>query len=195
MIIKKLQNTLQSKEMLEKHFLEDITEHDRYLRFGYNASDSNIKEYLARALKDYSKRNMWFVAIAGDRIVAACHVAKSDSTAELGLSVSSDYRGHGLGQDIFSRGILWAKSYGVKSVFMQCLSENKAVQHIAKKNNMVVVTSGPDSEASIKIESSPFTSAMADAIMDNIAVYDSSLKNQEYILNRIFNLFNPFFKE
>ena len=40
------------KGKLYDHFLVDIMGHDRYLRFGYNASNDNVTKYLDSAFED-----------------------------------------------------------------------------------------------------------------------------------------------
>ena len=125
------------KQKLLDHFMNDIVDNDRRLRFGFEAPDSSVKEYIDNSIKyDYGYTSMWFVVDEGDRIVATCHVSlnRETNTAEMGCTVSPDYRNQKIGQELFYRGVTWAAMAGANHVFMHCLSENRAIQHIDRKS-------------------------------------------------------------
>src|SRR5258708_2674548 len=69
---------------------------DRRLRFGSNISDAGLREYAARI--DFGRDGLF--AVRGDkgRLLAVMHVAFGEKSAELGLSVLPDWRGHGVGR-------------------------------------------------------------------------------------------------
>jgi RimJ/RimL family protein N-acetyltransferase len=90
------------KQKLIDHFLNDIVDNDRRLRFGFEAPDSSVKEYIDNSIKyDYGYTSMWFIVDEGDRIVATCHVSlnRETNTAEIGLTVSPDYRNQKSGKN------------------------------------------------------------------------------------------------
>ena len=121
------------KSGLIHHFKNDIIGDDRRLRFGMPASDDIVESYINDSLKDYGYKNIWFVVEDKFRIVATCHVAmdRETGTAELGCTVSPDYRNQKIGQELFYRGVTWAAMAGANHVFMHCLSENRAIQHLS----------------------------------------------------------------
>ena len=171
-------------EKLKEHFLNDISGNDRRLRFGGVVSDDYILEYI-----DHPKlTDMWFVVEDKEKIVATCHVAydKEQNVAELGLTVSADYRNQKLGQQLFDRGVTWARMMGAESIFMHCLTENHVIQQIARKAGMAVVTLYPsdESEASIKIDKSRFTAGFEDVVMENMALYDQAIRTQQWFFTK-----------
>ena len=127
------------KRKILKHFLK-LNEGDRYLRFGFHAHDEAIEKYLSGAFDEYGNKNMWFICLDEDKVIGTVHVSIVQDTAEMGFTVTESKRGKGLGQDLFMRGATWATSKGVSRIITQCLSQNKVMQHIAKKNGMTVVT-------------------------------------------------------
>ena len=144
MIPRKL-NCVLDLQKLKQHFYDDVVGDDRRLRFGGIVKNEYIDEYI-----DFPKSSdMWFVVEDKEKIVATCHVAydKHNNLAELGLTVSADYRNQKLGQQLFDRGVTWARMMGAESVFMHCLSENHIVQQIARKSGMAVVTYYPSDES------------------------------------------------
>jgi RimJ/RimL family protein N-acetyltransferase len=174
-------------EKLRQHFLNDIVGDDRRLRFGGAISDEFVLEYInhnpPRTLSD-----MWFVVEDNDKIVATCHVAYDDkeNVAELGLTVSPNYRNQKLGQQLFDRGVTWARMMGAESVFMHCLTENHVMQRIARNSGMTVVTLWPsdESEASIKIDKNRITAGFEDIVMENMALYDQSVRQQQWFFKK-----------
>ena len=175
------------KQKLIDHFMNDIVENDRRLRFGYEAPDSAVKKYVEDSLYNFGRINMWFVVDNGDKIIATCHVSMDleTSTAEMGCTVSPQYRNQKLGQELFNRGITWARMSGAENVFMHCLSENRTIQHIAQKGGMTVVTIDPtEKESTIQIKQNRFEAGFKDYIMDQIAIYDAAIGQQRFFAKK-----------
>jgi RimJ/RimL family protein N-acetyltransferase len=193
MIPRKLVPHKMDIDRLVKHFYDDIRGDDRRLRFGNIVNDDIIERYICdKSFEHYGFKNMWFVVEDGCNFVASCHVAydKKTKSAELGLTVSPDYRDQKIGQELFNRGAIWARAMGSESLFMHCLSENKTIQHIAKKNNMTIVTLDSfEKEATIKISKNQFSAGIEDAVLEQMALYDSSIRNNVWSFIRIIESF------
>ena len=185
MIPIKLTSDLQKEEVVN-HLLS-LRREDLRLRFGYSPTDSIIRKYVEDSWR--KSRNQWFGVCSTEGCIATVHVAISDDkTAELGCTVSQDYRQQGIGNDLFLRAVTWARSYGVKRIFMHCLTENKAIQKIANKNNMdVVIMSGGEAEAIVDISADPMA-PYSDVMLDRIAIYDMMLLNQRKLFETIFRI-------
>ena len=158
---------------------------DRRLRFGSLCTDDYIKEYVTKSFEQESK---WFgVDHINGHLVATCHVAydKEQNVAELGLTVSADYRNQKLGQQLFDRGVTWARMNGAENIFMHCLTENKVIQHIARKGGMTVVTYDMgEKEGTIKVNKNQIVAGFQDAIMENMALYDQTIRTQQWFFNK-----------
>lgn len=179
----KLNNGAQKKEVL-RHLLS-LDREDLRLRFGYTPTDSIIEKYVNDTWN--AKGNQWFGVYntKEEGCIATLHVAiMNKSAAEIGCTVSDKYRKHGIGNDLFIRGTTWAKSFGVKEIYMYCLSENKAIQKIAKNNKMHVITlEGGEAEATLATPYDPMAS-INDVLLDRIAVYDMLLVNQQKFIKQ-----------
>jgi RimJ/RimL family protein N-acetyltransferase len=177
------------------HFLVDIVGHDRYLRFGYNATNDGIIDYLEDSFEDYGHTNMWFMCVDDNKVVGTVHVSfcpitnDGTHTAELGFTVSPDYRGRGLGQELFIRGATWAMMKGANTLYTQCLSENMVMQHIAKKNGMTVVTVGRgEKEATLQATKGISQAYYDDKIFDSLSFVDSSIHKQWSFFNKLVGI-------
>ena len=63
------------------------------------------------------------------------------------------------------------------------------IQKIAKKNSMSVVTIGQgEKEAKVTLPFIDFTAPYRDAAYDRMAIYDTIIRNQKWIFERMFNL-------
>ena len=172
------------------HFYNDIVGDDRYLRFGMVASDDYLQNYLIKSYENFGTENMWFIAENGGKVVGTVHVNIDDKgTAEMGFTVSPGFRGAGIAQNLFYRGSTWAAMKGAKTIFTHCLSQNKVMQHIAKKNGMSIITlDASEKEASIKVTKGSLTSYYVDATMDHIAFVDHAVMNQQSLVSKYMRL-------
>ena len=180
MIPRKL--SLLDKYKLIMH-LQSLQGEERRLRFGGSVSDSYIESYVEKSFDGESK---WFgIDHIDNKIVAACHVAIIDDMAELGCSVDADYRNQGIAQAMFDRAVTWLRTKGIQDVCMHCLSENGAMKHIARKNDMVVVSEYGESDANVHLDPPTPIVHMVDAYADRMAMYDMLAKEQIKIFRRM----------
>lgn len=119
--------------------LTRLNDEDRRMRFGVNLPDQRIQHYV----NDSIKVGDFLFAVFGNEgeIVAFLHMARDarDSFAyELGLSVNLDDRKNGYASALFEKAVNFAKTLGAKRIYTYCLSENKAMQHLAKKNQLKI---------------------------------------------------------
>src|SRR5688572_13374374 len=134
---------------LARHFLALDTQ-DRRLRFGSTISDEGIAKYVERI--DFGRDCVF--AVHDDRLhwIAVVHVALAGATAELGLSVLPGFRGHGNGDGLLRRAVIWLRNRGTLSVYVHCLAENAAMMHLARKNGMRIVYSGSESDGRLELD-------------------------------------------
>ena len=186
------------KENLLRHFLQDIVGDDRRLRFGHVLPDAGVEDYVQKTFKDFGCKNMWFIVdmpstyTLNRKVIASCHVAydSKTNTAEMGCTVSKDFRGKQIGQELFNRGVTWARMLGAETIFMHCLSENKVIQHIAQKGGMTVVTIDPaEKESTIKVSKNPIVAGFEDAVMESMAVYDMTIRTQKWFFEKFLKMF------
>jgi GNAT superfamily N-acetyltransferase len=125
-----------------RHFL-DLEDSDRLLRFGSVLPDEQVTHYVNRIA--FSRDMVFGVYNRVFRLVAVGHLAfaprdesKSAVTvkervAEFGVSVSRSARGLGIGSKLFERAAIHCRNNDVDTLYMHCLSSNKTMMHIAKK--------------------------------------------------------------
>jgi len=143
-----------SADAVSSH-IASLNSHDQYLRFGYCIPAARISEYVAATLATVNTRqraDFWFGIKQGEQLVATLHVAIVDDAAEFAFTTIENHRGKKLGQLLFARGYQLVTEYSIPRVYMHCLTENKAMQHIARKFGLAVMTQGSESEGSVNIQ-------------------------------------------
>lgn len=149
---------------LAEHYLA-LDADDRRLRFGASLSDDAVRRLEERI--DFDRDELF--GIAGDdlRLEAVVHVAfYAGGKAELGLSVLSRARGHGLGGALFERAVMHLANRGVSEVFVHCLAENGAMMHLARRNGMRIVRDGGESDAYLALPRPTAGSILAEWVWD-----------------------------
>lgn len=189
MLPEKLHNVAQ-RILLVEH-LKSLNEEDRYMRFGYLIRDDQIEKYVERSYGQENETSQWF-GIFDDEglIIASLHVVMVTSKkAEMGCSVNPDQRNQGIGQILFERGLVWARANGAKTIYMQCLSQNAAMQKIAKRNGMLVATMAyNEKEGKLEFPNTDITAPYSDIIIDRIAAVDATFRNQRNMFTKIINV-------
>lgn len=158
---------------LRAHFLA-LGAEDRRRRFGYIMTDASIERYVDQI--DFSRDAVFGVNGETRNFEGVAHLALDKTYAELGLSVLQPYRERGIGTALISRASVHARNRQINVLFMQCLSENRAIMHIAAALGMRVVTQGPDSEASMNLPLANTQSIFSEWMEDNIALCDTALR-------------------
>jgi GNAT superfamily N-acetyltransferase len=154
---------------------------DRYLRFGYAASDEQIGRYVASL--DFDRDDIFGIYNRKLELIAVAHLAYSadpDMTtcAEFGVSVLKKARGRGFGQRLFDRAVIHARNEGVEMLFIHALSENHAMLRIALKAGARLERAGSETQAHLRLTPATFDSRMAELLEEQVAQTDYTLKQQ-----------------
>lgn len=115
--------------------LKNLTDQDRYTRFGYAASSQAIDQMILNMLYNQSQHHL-FTYRTDNRIVGFGHLAREDSDWELAVSVDREYQGRGIADELMNHMISWGKTHGVNVVYMHCITENQKIQHLARKHGL-----------------------------------------------------------
>lgn len=167
-------------ERIARHLLA-LSPHDRYLRFGYVASDAQVTRYVAGL--NFERDEIFGIYNRRLELIAMAHLALSTdpqltSCAEFGVSVASQARGRGYGARLFERAVMHARNDGVEMMFIHALSENTAMLNIARKAGATIERDGAESEAYLKLPPADLDSRMTELLEERIAQADYQLKVQ-----------------
>lgn len=158
-----------------------LDEHDRYLRFGYTATDEQVERYVAGL--DFDRDEIFGVYNRRLELIAMAHLAFSHdpalrSCAEFGVSVLKKARGRGYGARLFDRAVMHARNEGVELLFIHALSENTAMIKIARNSGATLERVGSETDAHLRLPPATLDSRVSEIIEEQVALTDYRLKVQ-----------------
>jgi ribosomal protein S18 acetylase RimI-like enzyme len=155
-----------------------LPEHDRYLRFGYAASDAQIARYTD--LIDFAQDEVFGVFNRRLELIAMAHLAglPEKREAEFGVSVLPKARDRGCGARLFDHAVLHARNRGVDTLLIHALSENTAMLRIARNAGATVQRDGGEALARLQLPPDSLRSHIDAFIESSAAEVDYRLKAQ-----------------
>lgn len=167
-----------------------LSERDRYLRFGYMASDLQIARYVEQL--NFERDEVLGIFNRRLRLLGLAHLAYVDShdghpatQAEFGVSVAASARGRGYGQRLFDLAALHARNRGVQTLLIHALSENTAMLRLARKAGAEVVREGGEAQAVLRLPAESLASHVEQMVEDGAAEWDYRFKQQARQMTRL----------
>ena len=169
------------RERITAHLLS-LNESDRYLRFGYAATDAQLSKYVD--MLDFEQDEVFGIFNRRLELIAMAHLAHSMTNqvegrppmSEFGVSVLPQYRGRGFGARLFEHAMLHARNRGMQTLFIHALSENVAMLKIARNAGATVERSGSESEAWLRLPPDTLASHVDELVEHQAAELDYRLK-------------------
>jgi RimJ/RimL family protein N-acetyltransferase len=163
--------------------------HDRYLRFGYAASDTQIGRYVD--LLDFRRDEIFGIFNRRLDLMAMAHLAylpEEHHVAEFGVSVAARARGRGYGSRLFDHAVLHARNRSVDTMIIHALSENTAMIRIARNAGARIERDGGESEARVKLPPESMGSHLEELVEGQAAEFDYQWKHGVQQVDRLLNL-------
>ena len=169
------------RERITAH-LHALEVSDRYLRFGYPATDAQISKYVD--MLDFEQDEVFGIFSRRLELIAMAHLAHAVAspatggvaTSEFGVSVLPHARARGFGRRLFEHAMLHARNRGVETLFIHALSENTAMLKIARNAGATVVREGSESDAWVKLPPDTLASHVGELVGQQVAELDYRLK-------------------
>ncbi|MBC7956228.1 MAG: GNAT family N-acetyltransferase [Cytophagales bacterium] len=179
---------------ISTHLLS-LEESDRYLRFGFPATDEQVQRYIDSL--NFERDEVFGIFNRRLELIAMAHLAylppseklpSAPATAEFGVSVIQRARGRGYGARLFEHAVLHARNRGCERLFIHALSQNTAMLKIARNAGATVERDGPESEAWLKLPPDSISSQVGELVGNQFAEFDYQLKVQAHRLNDWLNV-------
>jgi GNAT superfamily N-acetyltransferase len=178
---------------IAEHLLE-LSTADRYLRFGYPATDAHIGKYVD--MLDFERDEVFGIFNRRLNLIAMAHLAHAQEAAhsgagriaEFGVSVSPKARGRGYGARLFERAVLHARNRGVASLFIHALSENIAMLKIVRNAGATIERNGSESEAWLKLPPLTMVTRVGEMVEEQAAEIDYQFKLQAQRVNEFLDV-------
>jgi GNAT superfamily N-acetyltransferase len=184
------------RERILAHLVE-LGESDRYLRFGYAATDAQLSKYVD--MLDFDRDEVFGIFNRRLELIAMAHLAHPNqpepkpgtmpgtATSEFGVSVLPKARGRGFGKRLFEHAMLHARNRGVRVLFIHALSENTVMLKIARNAGAKVVRDGSESEAWLELPDDTLASHMGQMVEHQVAELDYRFKVHAHQVNTVLD--------
>ena len=174
--------------------LRQLDDRDRYLRFGYVASDEQLERYVESIV--FGRDEVFGIFDRRLRLIGLAHRAQpreaegdAARTAEFGVSVLRRARGRGFGARLFDHAVLHARNRGIDRLFIHALSENEAMLRLARKAGASVHREGSESRALLDLPAETFASQVNELVEDGASELDYRFKRHARRVGRLLGLF------
>ena len=162
-----------------RQHLKDLTEHDRYLRFGYTATDDHINRYVDGL--NFDRDEIYGIFNSDLEIIAMAHLALmkkngNAASSEFGVSVAAYARGRGYGARLFERAVIHARNEKIYQMYIHALSENAPMIRIARKGGARIERDGSETEAYLSLPKRDLDSRVTEFVADRYAQTNYSIK-------------------
>lgn len=149
MIIIKMLGTWDKEEII-KHLIGLDNKSNR-LRFGIYKNEESIKKYVEGI--NFTTDRLYGAFDGNVNIVGFIHIANltKNNAVEIGISVDNEYRKLHIGSKLFKKAINFCKLYNIRNLYSCCLTENSAMMHMAKRENMEIEYYSGEVEAHMSI--------------------------------------------
>jgi ribosomal protein S18 acetylase RimI-like enzyme len=169
------------RERIAAHLI-GLDERSRYLRFGYAASDAQIRRYIDTL--DFEQDEVFGIFNRRLELIALAHLAHREADAsrgrvaasEFGVSVLPKARRRGFGRRLFEHAMLHARNRHVETMFIHALSENTAMLKLARSAGATIERDGSESEAWLKLPPDSIASHLDELLVERAAEFDYRLK-------------------
>ena len=185
------------RERIVAHLLA-LDQNDRYLRFGYSATDSQICKYVE--FLDFEHDEVFGIFNRRLQLIAMAHLAhpvvppsgETAAMSEFGVSVLPTTRKRGFGRRLFEHAVVHARNRGIETLLIHALSENTAMLKIARYAGAKIERNGSESEARLKLPPDTFSSHVGEMVEQQAAEMDYRLKVRSHQVSTLLNVFSDF---
>jgi ribosomal protein S18 acetylase RimI-like enzyme len=116
--------------------LKGLPDEDKFSRFGYVITDYMVDKMMLEMCYHPSDHELWYARTEDTRVGWGQMSKNPDGSWELAVSVDKAYQRQGVGNKLISEMLSFAKFHSIPEVYMHCIEDNRAIQHLAKKHEL-----------------------------------------------------------
>jgi RimJ/RimL family protein N-acetyltransferase len=151
--------------------------------FGIATSTTYIT-HLIDSIVSNPEEHYFLVAVQGTTWVGVTHMARiSETEMEFGIMVAEAYRGQGIANLLMSEAITWIRNRGFDTLYLHCVTWNRAMKHLAHKHGLVMHEDHGDVDVCSRIPPASMISYAQEAATRNRNIFIMSLQQAWFPFN------------
>ena len=157
-------------------WLSEQTQETLRTYFGIAVNATYIN-HLVDGIISNPEEHHFLVATQGTTWAGVIHMARiSEHEMEFGVMVAESYRAQGIADLLMSEAITWIRNRGFNTLYLHCMSQNRAMKHLANKHNLIMHEDHGDTEVCTQIPPPSMISYAREATTRNRNIFIASLQ-------------------
>ena len=168
-------------------WLRDQDENTKQSFFGMTVSDYFI-DNLVNTFVQNKDNNYFLVAEQNGIWIGTIHIAiVNTDEVEFGVIIDVGNRKKGIANQLMNEAIIWARNRGYTNLYMHCLKENRAIQHLCEKHGLEIKkeVSGTEVDTRVKLPPASVTSVGQEYMIRSSNLYKMFLQNQTNMFSQM----------
>jgi RimJ/RimL family protein N-acetyltransferase len=144
--------------------------------FGISA-DATYINHLIDGIVSNPEEHYFLIAVQGTTWAGVIHMARiSEHEMEFGVMVAEQYRNQGIADQLMSEAIVWIRNRGFDTLYLHCVTWNRAMKHLAHKHGLFIQEDHGDSDVCSHIPPASVISYAQEAATHNRNIFIMSLQ-------------------
>jgi len=148
------------------------------------AVNSTYINHVVDSIVSNPEEHHFLVATQGTTWVGVIHMARvSECEMEFGVMVAEPYRNRGIADQLMNEAITWIQNRGFNTLYLHCVTWNRAMKHLAHKHGLVMQEDHGDADVCSRIPPASMISYAKEAVTRNRNIFIMSLQKTWFPLN------------
>jgi RimJ/RimL family protein N-acetyltransferase len=141
------------------------------------AVDAIYINHLIDGIVSNPEEHYFLIATQGSTWVGVIHMARiSEHEMEFGVMVAEQYRNQGIADQLMSEAIVWIRNRGFDTLYLHCVTWNRAMKHLANKHGLVMQEDHGDVDVCSRVPPPSMISYAQEAATHNRNIFIMSVQ-------------------
>jgi RimJ/RimL family protein N-acetyltransferase len=148
-------------------WLREQSEETLATYFGIVVNSTYVNQLIDGIVSNPEEHN-FLVATQGTTWAGVIHMARvSETEMEFGIMVAEQFRNQGIADLLISEAIVWIQNRGFETLYLHCVTWNRAMKHLAHKHGLFIQEDHGDSDVCSTIPPASMISYAQEAATHN----------------------------
>jgi GNAT superfamily N-acetyltransferase len=166
-------------------WLREQSEETLATYFGVAVSTTYIT-HVVDGIVSNPEEHYFLIAVQGSTWAGVIHMARvSEHEMEFGVMVAEQYRNQGIADLLMGEAITWIRNRGFDTLYLHCVTWNRAMKHLANKHNLIMLEDHGDVDVCSRVPPPSLISYAQEAATRNRNMFVISLQQTWFPFNEM----------